>query len=95
MPNWVYNGLTIEGNPEQVDKLVEQMNQPFVDYIEAHGDLSYNIKQTKYVNPIFSFRNIVSPTDLEAYKAQPDFKAEGEQNDWYSWNIRNWGVSGM
>jgi hypothetical protein len=38
MPNWVYNGLTIEGNPEQVDKLVEQMNQPFVDYIEAHGD---------------------------------------------------------
>ena len=92
MPNWVYNGLTIEGNPEQVDKLVEQMNQPFVDYIEAHGDLSYNIKQTKYVNPIFSFRNIVSPTDLEAYKAQPDFKAEGEQNDWYSWNTRNWGV---
>lgn len=92
MPNWVYNGLTIEGNPEQVDKLVEQMNQPFVDYIEAHGDLSYNIKQTKYVNPIFSFRNIISPTDLEAYKAQPDFKAEGEQNDWYSWNIRNWGV---
>ena len=92
MPNWVYNGLTIEGNPEQVDKLVEQMNQPFVDYIEAHGELSYNIKQTKYVNPIFSFRNIISPTDLEAYKAQPDFKAEGEQNDWYSWNIRNWGV---
>jgi len=31
MPNWVYNGLTIEGNPEQVDKLVEQMNTPFVD----------------------------------------------------------------
>jgi hypothetical protein len=92
MPNWVYNGLTIEGNPEQVDKLVEQMNKPFVDYIKPAGDLSYGIQETKYINPVFSFRNIVSPTDLEAYKAQPDFKAEGEQNDWYSWNIRNWGV---
>ena len=92
MPNWVYNGLTIEGNPEQVDKLVEQMNKPFVDYIKPAGDLAYGIQETKYINPIFSFRNIVSPTDLEAYKAQPDFKAESEQNDWYSWNIRNWGV---
>lgn len=93
MPNWVYNGLTIEGNPEQVDKLVEQMNQPFVDFITPKGDLAFaNHVRNKYVNPIFSFRNIVSPTDLEAYKAQPDFKAEGEQNDWYNWNIRNWGV---
>ncbi len=30
MPNWCYNGLTIEGNPEQVNKLVEQMNQPYI-----------------------------------------------------------------
>jgi hypothetical protein len=29
MPNWCFNGLTIEGNPEQVNKLVEQMNQPY------------------------------------------------------------------
>lgn len=92
MPNWVYNGLTIEGNPDQITKLVEQMNKPFVDYIEAHGDLAYGIQETKYVNPIFSFRNIIAPTDLDAYKKQPDFKAEGEQNDWYNWNIRNWGV---
>lgn len=96
MPNWVYNGLTIEGNPEQVDKLVEQMNQPFVDYIEAHGDLSYNVKQIKYVNPIFSFRNIVAPVDLEAYKAQPKFSdkpfGDFSGDDWYNWNIRNWGT---
>jgi hypothetical protein len=93
MPNWVYNGLTIEGNPEQVDKLVEQMNKPFVDSITPIGDLSFaNNKQRKYVNPIFAFHNIIAPTDLEAYKQQPDFKAEGEQNDWYSWNVRNWGV---
>lgn len=93
MPNWVFNGLTIEGNPDQVTKLVEQMNKPFVDYITPIGDLSFaNNVRNKYVNPIFSFRNIVGPTDIEAYKAQPDFKSEEEQNDWYNWNIRNWGV---
>lgn len=96
MPNWVYNGLTIEGNPEQVEKLVEQMNRPFVDSIISNGDLAYQVKQTKYVNPIFSFRNIIGPTDLEAYKAQPwtgDMENRVEHPDsWYNWNIRNWGV---
>lgn len=92
MPNWVYNGLTIEGNPEQVKSLIEQMNTPFVDSIEPLGDLSFGIKERKYSNPILSFRNIIAPTDLVAYKKQPEFKAEGEQNDWYSWNVRNWGV---
>ncbi len=29
MPNWVYNGLTIEGNPDQVKSLITQMNKPF------------------------------------------------------------------
>lgn len=97
MPNWVFNGLTIEGNPEQVDKLVEQMNQPFVDFITPKGDLSFaNHVRNKYVNPIFSFRNIVAPTDLEAYKEQPwtgDMETRVENPDsWYNWNIRNWGV---
>ena len=96
MPNWVYNGLTIEGNPEQVDKLVEQMNTPFVDSIKPNGDLAYSVTQRKYVNPIFSFRNIVAPTDLEAYHSQPVFPEKFslgfEGNDWYNWNIRNWGT---
>jgi hypothetical protein len=72
MPNWVYNGLTIEGPKESVIKLKEQMNTPFVDYIEASGDLAFGIKRTKYSNPVFSFRNIIAPTDLEAYKKQPE-----------------------
>ena len=95
MPNWVYNGLTIEGNPEQVDKLVEQMNTPFVDSIKPNGDLAYSISQRKYVNPIFSFRNIVSPTDLDAYHAQPDLSGpimSFEGNDWYNFNNREWGT---
>jgi len=95
MPNWVYNGLTIEGNPEQVDKLVEQMNTPFVDSIKPNGDLAYSISQRKYVNPIFSFRNIISPTDLDAYHAQPDLSGpimSFEGNDWYNFNNREWGT---
>lgn len=96
MPNWVYNGLTIEGNTEQVKSLIKQMNTPFVDSIKSNGDLAYSITQRKYVNPIFAFRNIVAPTDLEAYHSHPvfpekfDMKFEG--NDWYNWNIRNWGT---
>ena len=96
MPNWVYNGLTIEGKPEAVKSLIVQMNKPFVDSIQANGDLAYSIKQTKYINPIFSFRNIVSPTDFDAYHSKPvfpeKFDMEFKGDDWYNWNIRNWGV---
>ena len=96
MPNWVYNGLTIEGNAEQVKSLIVQMNKPFVDSIKPNGDLAFSIQQRKYINPIFSFRNIISPTDMEAYHAVPtfpekfDMKFEG--NDWYNFNNREWGT---
>jgi hypothetical protein len=96
MPNWVYNGLTIEGNSEQVKSLIVQMNKPFVDSIKPNGDLAYSIQQRKYVNPIFSFRNIIAPTDMEAYHAVPTFPEKFslafEGNDWYNFNNREWGT---
>jgi hypothetical protein len=107
MPNWVYNGLTAQGPKESVEKMKAQLNTPFVDYIEATGDLAFGIKQTKYSNPIFSFRNIIAPTDLEAYKQQParadvdvndpnwwakTMEVSATDNSWYNWNIRNWGT---
>ena len=104
MPNWVYNGLTIEGNPEQVDKLVEQMNKPFVYSVNSNGDLAFNIKQRKYVNPIFAFHNIYSYKDAgitdEVYHSQPAFNKDESfadflkfpSNDWYNFNNREWGV---
>ena len=97
MPNWVYNGLTITGNADEVNKLVTQMDKPFVDYVESVGDLAFNLKEVKYVNPIFSFRNIIAPTDMQAYHKQPyeyqDHKPVEENKDsWYHWNVRNWGV---
>jgi hypothetical protein len=104
MPNWVYNGLTIEGNPEQVKSLMKQMNKPFVYSITPVGDLSFDVKQTKYVNPIFSFHNIYSYLDHgvtdEQYHSQPPRKDSDtfadwmkfESNDWYNFNNREWGT---
>ena len=104
MPNWVYNGLTIEGNPEQVKLLIKQMNKPFVYSVQSNGDLSFNVKQRKYVNPIFAFHNIYSYLDHnvtdEEYHSQPPSKLDSsfvdwikfESNDWYNFNNREWGV---
>ena len=103
MPNWVFNGLTIEGNPEQVKALIKQMNKPFINHYEAHGDLAYNIKQVKFTNPVFAFRNIYSYVDAgitkEDYLKQPP-RAElndsnwfkFDTNDWYNFNVREWGT---
>jgi hypothetical protein len=97
MPNWVYNGLTVEGNPESVKKMMEQLNQPFT-MIHDSWDVSTNTymkKNTLYSSPLFAFWNIIKPTDLEAYHKQPapatlpiDFSGD----DWYNWNVRNWGT---
>ena len=100
MPNWVYNGLTIEGNPDQVKSLIKQMNKPYVYSVEPLGDLSFGIKQRKYVNPIFSFHNIYSYKDAgitdEQYHSQPVFPEKFdlafEGNDWYNFNTREWGT---
>lgn len=98
MPNWVYNGLTIEGNPDEVNKLVKQMNQPF-KMVHDSWNMETHQQEKKlvtYPNPVFAFWNIIKPTDMDAYMAQPE-KWEGgpitfEGNDWYNWNIRNWGT---
>ena len=71
-----------------------------------------------YNNPVFSFMNVVAPTDLEAYYGEEVFKKSTtdtvgdtlndsfnseafmaefvrsmtEDNDWYHWNVRNWGT---
>jgi hypothetical protein len=97
MPNWVYNGLTIEGPTEQVTKLVSQLNQPF-DRIHDSWDMEFGQmkkKLTVYSNPVFAFWNIIKPTDIEAYDKQADLSKDIHDrsgDDWYNWNLRNWGV---
>ncbi len=100
MPNWVFNGLTIEGNPESITKLVEQMNSPFHMVHDSWDTTtqSYTKKDTFYSSPIFSFWNIIKPTDMEAYQGQPDHSLPIEEamkykgDSWYEFNNREWGT---
>ena len=93
MPNWVSNSITIEGSPDLVNRIKEQVSKPYVMPVQSHGDLAYGVSD-KLIESPFSFWNIITPIDLEAYVKQPDFKAEKPfaGNDWYNWNNRNWGT---
>ena len=51
MPNWVYNGLTIEGNPDSVTKLTNQMNQPFT---VIHDSYDVNLGRMSKKKTIYS-----------------------------------------
>ena len=101
MPNWVYNGLTIEGNPEEINKLVAQMNKP---YTQVHDNWNMQTQQMEkklytYPNPVFAFHNIYNHLQdgisEEVYQSQPDHSKnplDFSGNDWYNWNVRNWGT---
>ena len=98
MPNWVYNQLTIEGSPESVTKLKNQVSAPFT---REHDQWNMETQQMEskeytYDNPIFAFWNIVRPTDLSIYALQKDPNEDPKKwfsgNNWYDWNVRNWGT---
>jgi len=104
MPNWCFNGLTVEGNPDLVNDLVRIMNRPFVMIHDTWNmeTKEMQVKQTTYPNPVFAFHNIYNHRqdgidDLE-YVKQPDNTlpiAEAlmfKGNHWYDWNVRNWGT---
>ena len=104
MPNWVYNGLTIEGNPQLVNTLVAQLNKPFAQVHDSWNMESGQMekKQTTYPNPVFAFHNIYN--HLQAgiteydYLQQPDHSlplAEAlkfKGSHWYDFNVREWGT---
>ena len=99
MPNWVFNNLRVEGNQLDIQRVKKQLNTPFeMSYLAMDGETRYN---TKISNPVFSFWNIVKPTDLDAYHNSPstgvpanpeDSDAWFKSDNWYDWNIRNWGT---
>lgn len=93
MPNWVSNSITVEGKPELINQIREQVSKPYVMPVQSNGDLAYTVKDVP-VDSVFSFWNIIKPTDMEAYPKQPDYKSDKPYagDDWYSWNNRNWGV---
>ena len=100
MPNWVYNTLTIQGPKSEIDFIKDKLN---TSYTRQHDQWNtetnvYETKDITFSNPIFAFWNIIKPTDLEAYVKQPDHSLplseslKFETNDWYAWNVRNWGT---
>ena len=93
MPNWVSNSVTIEGAPDIVNSIKEQLGKSYTMPVQAKGDLAY-VVEDKLIESTFSFWNIIKPTDMDAYHKQPDFNSDKPYagNDWYSWNSRNWGV---
>ena len=45
MPNWVMNYLTVEGSPELVNELKNQVAQPYVMPVQSFGDLNFTVKE--------------------------------------------------
>ena len=106
MPNWVYNGLTVEGNPDSVKKMMAQLNKPFKQLHDSWNTetMQHEKKNTLYPNPIFAFHNIYNYVEAgiteDEYMSQP-IRKEGESfadfmkfdtNDWYNFNVREWGT---
>lgn len=90
MPNWVFNSLVIEAEPQVISKIKAQVSAP---YECEHLDWQTNQPVKQMVEQPFSFWNIIKPTNLDAYHDKPGVKQDISQPDhWYNWNIRNWGV---
>ena len=98
MPNWVYNTVTIQGPRKQLDYIKSELNRPFTRDGENWDIPSQSMKTETYTysNPIFSFWNIIRPTDLKTYQLQQDPNEDPNVmfsgNNWYDWNVRNWGT---
>ncbi len=104
MPNWVFNGLTIEGNPHEINKLVTQMNKPFKKIADNWNPKTteMEVKLYTYPNPVFAFHNIYNHIEAgisdEDYMKQPDHTLPIQEammfkgNHWYDFNVREWGT---
>ncbi len=99
MPNWCYNSLLIEGSEEDIKSIKEQVSKPFT---QEHENFDMDtremaFKEYSYTNPVFAFWNIIKPTDMETYRLQKDPKQDPNVinfagDNWYDWNVRNWGT---
>jgi len=97
MPNWVFNHLTVKGDSKDIDVVKAQLNSPFSREHNSWNPKTHTLDTatTTYSNPVFAFWNIVRPTDLYTYAQQSDPNADPKVawsgDNWYDWNIRNWG----
>ena len=103
MPNWCNNSVIVSAKTEA--ELNEFLD--FCDQTHTSRHTNWRTNEIEVdENAKGVFLNFITPTNLEAYwstepiKATPegtDFMAEftrsmAEDNDWYHWNVRNWGT---
>jgi hypothetical protein len=98
----VYNTLTIQGDQLSIARLKKHVGQPytrpFAELERKDKEWVTVAKETTFNNPVFSFWNIVEPEDIKAYifDESTGVPEEGKEwftsNNWYDWNIRNWGT---
>lgn len=95
MPNWVFNTLVIEAEPQVIAKIKAQLSAP---YETKHQDLRSDEWKTETVQKDLSFWNIIQPPadKLGEYYGTHGYANGEKQGDtefnWYNWNIHNWGV---
>lgn len=98
MPNWCFNTITIQDHSaEAIDNIKNRLNSPYTRSHENWDMISQQMvtREYTYSNPVFSFWNIIQPTDLKKYVLQKDPDVEEMSfagDNWYDWNVRNWGT---
>ena len=110
MPNWVFNSVDVSGDKVSLEKLQAQLNSPVTkDFVESEfNQETKQWTQTKstqvFSNPVFSFWNVIAPTDLVSYYGAETHKIDSDNfmnsfneslskdDSWYWWNLRNWGT---
>lgn len=95
MPNWVFNTLIIEAEPQVIAKIKAQLSAP---YESTYQKFPSDEWITETVQQDLSFWNIIQPPadKLGEYHGTHGYTAGGKVGDtefnWYNWNISNWGV---
>lgn len=108
MLNWVYNEVIVAGVKSDLIEVRNQLNTPFEVTHDSYANGALAKETYFYSKPVFSFWNIIRPLNLDLYNDQPDTSSNfpvswdelSEQleeavrvkQDWYHWNLRNWGV---
>lgn len=90
MPNWVFNSIYINGNPEDAKEFFAKAKAKYTESYYDWEDNSQRVLRSKEVSLDFGFRSFVQPPS-ENYDDELT-EAGGLIQSWYHWNIDNWGT---
>jgi len=93
MPNWVFNAVSITGNENTVTALREQLRKPIqVPVMDGYKQVEPRT-YTEHTPEWISFQNLIPiPEDiLDEYHGVCDSEGMKNKNNWYTWNVNNWG----